>query len=209
MVDSRVSLAQPIVRSESSVLLSLARVQCEILPVACVSGKIVALTQHSDAAAPVPGWWRELPLGQHPTEVVVETLTRELGAVFDQPRSVVHSTSWRYEGEQLVLSYLAALPSLAGAPPGFALQPVGTRSAGMGRTSDPGAIPVMDVITHGLRHLAMLRISDATVADTLSAGWHELLASWNPLPAGLLDHCVPRSPTQGSGRSGSTSATSS
>ena len=123
---------------------------------------------------------------------MVETLTGELGEVFDQSRSVVHSTSWRYEGDQLVLSYLAALPPLAGAPPGFALQPVGARPAGVGRTSDPDAIPVMDVLTHGLRHLAMLRISDRTVATTLAGCWHELLASWNPLPAGLLEHCVPR-----------------
>ncbi|MGH3932859.1 MAG: hypothetical protein ACRDTF_23120 [Pseudonocardiaceae bacterium] len=173
-------------------MLSLAHVRCEILPVTCVDGQIVALAQHSDAAAPVPGWWRELPPGRHPTEVVVEALTRELGAVFDRSRSVVHSTSWRYEEELLVLSYLVALPPLASAPPGFGLQPVGTRPAGVRRTSDPGAIPIIDVLTHGLRHLAMLRISDPTVASTLSECWHELLTTWNPLPAGLLDHCVPR-----------------
>ncbi|MGH3917278.1 MAG: hypothetical protein ACRDTC_28285 [Pseudonocardiaceae bacterium] len=167
---------------------SSAHVRCEILPVTCVGGQIVALIQHSDAAAPVPGWWRELPAGRHPTEVVVEALTGELGAMFDQSRSVVHSTSWRYEGEQLVLSYLAALPPLASTPPGFTLQPVDTRPAGIGRTTDTDAIPVMDVLTHGLRHFAMLRISDPTIANTLSECWHESLATWNPLPAGLLEH---------------------
>lgn len=191
MADPRVSLTQPTVRSESSALGS-ACAQCEILPVSCVDGQIIVLTQHSDATASVPGWWRELPAGRHPTEVVVEALARALGTVFDRSKSVVHSTSWRYEGEQLVLSYLAALPPLAGAPPGFVLQPVSTGSTRLARTSVPGAIPVMDVLTHGLRHLAMLRISDPTVADTLPQCWHELLATWHPLPAGLLEHCVPR-----------------
>lgn len=198
MLDSRVSPAQPIVRGEGSVL-ALARVRCEILPVACADGQIVALTQRCGAAEPVPGWWRELPAGQHPTELVVKALISELGPVFDQSKSVVHSTSWRYEEDQLVLSYLAALPPLTGDPSGFVLQPVDTGSAGAGRTSDPHAIPVMDVLTHGLRHLAMLRISNPTIADTLSECWHKLLATWNPLPAGLLEHCVlhPAEPVTG------------
>jgi hypothetical protein len=59
------------------------------------------------------------------------------------------------------------------------------------RTADPSAIPVVDVLRHGLRHLAMLRVSDPTIAQTLSGSWHELLAGWNPLPAGLIEHCVP------------------
>lgn len=124
---------------------------------------------------------------------VVDALTRELVGVFDQATSVVHSTSWRYEDEHLMLSYLAVLQPLAplvSAPPGFVLQPVDAGPDGAGRTDDPTAIPVMDVLTHGLRHLAMLRVSDPTIAKTLSGCWHELLAGWNPLPAGLLEHCV-------------------
>jgi len=41
------------------------------------------------------------------------------------------------------------------------------------------AIPVIDVLTHGLRHLAMLRISDHRIAASLSGSWHELLAAGN------------------------------
>ncbi|MGH4015480.1 MAG: hypothetical protein ACRDSL_16455 [Pseudonocardiaceae bacterium] len=161
---------------------------------ACVDGHVVALARHPAATSQAPGWWHELPPGQHPTQAVVEALTRELHGMFDQSTSVVHSTSWRYESEHLVLSYLAVLQPLmplASAPPGFVLQPVPTRPAGAGRTSDTSAIPVLDVLAHGLRHLAMLRVSDPTIANTLSGCWHELLAGWNPLPAGLLDHCVP------------------
>lgn len=160
---------------------------------ACADGRIVALARHPAVTAPMPGWWHELPPGQHPTQVVVDALMHELDGVFDRATSVVHSTSWRYEDEHLVLSYLAVLQPLAplaSAPPGFALQPVDAGPDGAGRTSDPAAIPVMDVLTHGLRHLAMLRISDPTIAKTLSGCWHELLAGWSPLPAGLLEHCL-------------------
>lgn len=195
MADSGVSVAQPILLAGSaSSVLSPARVQCEILPVACADGRIVALARHPAATPPAPGWWHELPPGQHPTQAVVDALARELDAVFDHSTSVLHSTSWRYESEHLVLSYLAVLQPLAplvSAPPGFVLQPVDTRADRAGRTSDPAAIPVMDVLTHGLRHLAMLRVSDATVAKTLAGCWHELLAGWDPLPAGLLEHCIP------------------
>jgi hypothetical protein len=52
---------------------------------------------------------------------------------------------------------------------------------------------VTDVLTHGLRHLAMLRVSDPSVAAALSGRWHQLLGDWNPLPAGLLEHCFPTS----------------
>lgn len=189
MVDSRVSL---LARGEGLVPSS-ACVRCEILPVVCADGRIVALARHAAAPAPVPGWWHELPPGRHPTQVVVDALMHELDGVFDQATSVVHSTSWRYEDEYLVLSYLAVLQPLAPlvrAPPGFVLHPVDAGQAGAGRTGDPSAIPVMDVLTHGLRHLAMLRVSDPTIAKTLSGCWHELLARWNPLPAGLLEHCV-------------------
>jgi hypothetical protein len=184
-------LVNPIVPGEDAVPLP-ARVRCEILPVACAARRIVALTRDTPATAPVPGWWRELPAGRHPTQVVVEALAGELGGVFDPSSSVVHSTSWRYEDQQLVLSYLAALQPLAGAPPGFVLHPVHTRPAGPARTSDPAAIPVMAVLRHGLRHLAMLRVSDPMVAKTLARCWHELLADWHPLPAGLLEHCLPQ-----------------
>lgn len=207
MTDSDVSVAQPIpLAAGAGAAPPSARVQCEILPVACAEGHIVALARHLADTAPMPGWWHELPSGRHPTQAVVEALTRELDPVFDQSTSVLHSTSWRYESGYLVLSYLAVLQPLnplVSAPTGFVLQPVdigADRVDKAGRTSDPAAIPVMDVLTHGLRHLAMLRVSDADIAETLAGCWHELLAGWDPLPAGLLEHCLPAlDTTMGSG----------
>lgn len=166
-------------------------VRAEILPVTCSGGAILALAQQH--TAPVPGWCRELPPHLHPTHVVVDALARDLGVVFDQARTVVHSTSWRYEGARLVLSYLAALPALPVAPPGYVLQPVDSGANRLTRTGEPAAIPVLDVLAHGLRHLAMLRVSDVAISDVLADCWHDLLAEWDPLPAGLLEHSVPAS----------------
>lgn len=192
MADSAASPAQALPR-ESLVSWPFG-VYCEILPVTCLDGHIVALAPQPAAAHSQPGWWHELPSGRHPTETVVTALRREFAGVFDQAGSVVHSTSWRYEAERLVLSYLAVLQPpqpLTAAPPGFVPHPVHAGSHRTGRTSDPAAIPVMDVVMHGLRHLAMLRVSDTAVAETLSACWHQLLIEWEPLPAGLLEHCLP------------------
>lgn len=174
-----------------------AHVRCEILPVACTEGCIVALQRESATDSATPGWWHELPPGQHPTRTVVDALARELDGIFDRATSIVHSTSWRYEAEYLVLSYLAVLQPaepLTTAPPGFRLHPVEARPDDAARGDDPAAIPVIDVLTHGLRHLAMLRISDPRIAASLSGGWHEVLAGWKPLPAGLLEHYLHEHP---------------
>lgn len=167
-------------------------VRAEIFPVTCSGGAILALAPHT---APVPGWCADLPAHLHPTQMVLDALARDLGVAFDQASTVVHSTSWRYEGGCLVLSYLAALPCLATAPPGDVWQPVDSGANRLTRTGEPAAIPVLDVLAHGLRHLAMLRVNDAAISKTLAGCWHELLTVWDPLPAGLLEHCVP-----GSGR---------
>lgn len=183
-------------RSAGSVPPS-ARVRCETLPVACVERRIVTLQRASATDSSTPGWCHELPPGQHPTRTVVDALARELDGIFDRATSIVHSTSWRYEAEYLVLSYLAVLQPaepLTTAPPGFRLHPVEARPDDAGRSGDPAAIPVVDVLTHGLRHLAMLRISDPRIAASLSGDWHELLAGWKPLPAGLLEHYLHEHP---------------
>ena len=53
------------------------------------------------------------------------------------------------------------------------------------RTGEPGATRVSAVPTQGLRQLAWVGIPPPPGAATLATCWHELLASWNPLPAGL------------------------
>jgi hypothetical protein len=112
-----------------------------------------------------------------------------LGDAYDPSTSVVHSTSWRFQREppMLVLSYLVVL---AEPPHGFEREPVEPGRPGTPR--DLGAIPVADVLAHALRHLAMLSVTDPAIAATLSPQWHAGLARYAPLPAGLLEHHLPR-----------------
>lgn len=152
------------------------------------------LRRHATAGRPLPAWWAEPPPDLHPTEAVVQALAQDLKGLFDPSTSIVHSTSWRYEPRflVLVLSYVAILQlpeGLVSPPPGFTVEPVEVGHAdGVAERSDPSAIPVADVLAHGLHHFALLRFTDAAIADALSADWHRMLARWHPLPAGLHDH---------------------
>lgn len=173
-------------------------VRCEILPVTCADGGIVHLRRQATAARPLPAWWAELPPGLHPTQAVVHALAEGLEGLFDPSTSIVHSTSWRYEPRHgaLVLSYMAILQppeGLVSLPPGFTVEPVEIGHAdGVAERGDPSAIRVADVLAHGLHHFALLRFTDAAIADALSADWHRMLARWHPLPAGLHDHHAAR-----------------
>lgn len=171
-----------------------ARVRCEILPVACAGGDIVHLRRCETGARPLPAWWTEPPPGVHPTHAVIHALAEGLEGIFDPSTSIVHSTSWRYEPRHmaLVLSYVVLLQpreGLGDPPPGFTIELVKVgHSSCRAEGGDFSAIQVADVLAHGLHHFALLRFTDAAVANALSADWHRLLARWHPLPAGLHDH---------------------
>lgn len=180
--------------ASSELLSTHARVICEILPVACAGGAVMHLRRCAPAERPPPAWWVEPSPGLHPTQAVLCALAQELEGLFDPSTSIVHSTSWRYEPchGTLVLSYVVILQppeGLAGLPPGFRVEPVEIGHAD-GR-EDPSTIRVADVVAHGLHHYALLRFTDAAIANTLSADWHRMLARWHPLPAGLHDHYTP------------------
>jgi hypothetical protein len=124
-----------------------------------------------------PGWW-VAPPDEDPSATVRGALAAVLGGRFDESTAVVHSTSWRFDPRHrtLVLTYLAILPGTltpADLPDGVAAEPV----------DSPG-----DVLDHGLRHFALLRISGPAIADALDERWHTFLSSRHPLPAGLLHH---------------------
>jgi hypothetical protein len=180
--------------SSTSPLPTHACVRCEILPVACTNGGIVHLWRRTTTGQSLPTWWVELPPGLHPTQAVVHALAENLEGLFDPSTSVVHSTSWRYEPchVALVLSFVVILQppeGLTSPPPGFTAEPVELGHAHCGaEQDDPFAIRVADVLAHGLHHFALLRFTDPAIASALSADWHNVLARWHPLPAGLHDH---------------------
>ena len=84
---------------------------------------------------------------------------------------IVHSTSWRYEGDRLVLTYLAILPGPA-RPDGF--EAVSVARAELARGTARGApvsIDVSQVVEHGLRHLSWLSRDDLAIREGLTASW--------------------------------------
>ncbi|MGH8905477.1 MAG: hypothetical protein ACRD0K_02935 [Egibacteraceae bacterium] len=154
-------------------------IRCEILPVALIDGRVIHLR-------PERPWWVYQPPGLHPTTVVAAALARALGAAYDSSGTLVHSTSWRFDDGRLILTFLALLPvaSSLTCPPGFSLVEVSPHAM----PAEPSVISVAQVVAHGLRHFALLRLTDPQIAGTLADQWHQALAGWAPLPAGLLDH---------------------
>lgn len=122
-----------------------------------------------------------LPGGRHPDDVA-----RDLAGLRGGPAGLLHSTSWRFQHDRVVLTY-AALPDAD--PAGAVEVPVGG-----GATSDdplapaPVRIRADDVAAHACRHLAYLRHTDPLVAERADAAlelWN-LIAAFTPTVAGLL-----------------------
>jgi hypothetical protein len=95
---------------------------------------------------------------------------------------VLHSTSWRRAGDQVVLTYLTVVEVTASLNRNLTAEPVARTDLARGdATAAPSAIGVQQVLEHALRHLAWLLADDAAVAAALP-GWHELLAEYVPAP---------------------------
>jgi hypothetical protein len=100
---------------------------------------------------------------------------------------VLHSTSWRTEHTSAILTYAAVVDC-----PGLVLdswpdaRPISLELAQhVGRPPthgplDPPAPRYVDVLVHGLRHLAYLLTTDATVAGALGETWRVHLAGLEP-----------------------------
>jgi hypothetical protein len=118
---------------------------------------------------------------RHPDDVA-----RDLAALDDEPAGLLHSTSWRFHRNRVVLTY-AALPDPApsGAVP---VPPGGGASSDDPLAPAPGRITAGDVAVHACRHLAYLRHTDPLVAGRASAApalW-QWLERFSPTVAGLL-----------------------
>jgi hypothetical protein len=95
---------------------------------------------------------------------------------------VLHSTSWRHDGEHVVLTYLAVVDAPSELNPNLASEPVRrTELARGGRTAAPGTIETAEVMEHALRHLAWLLADDPAVSAALP-DWREPLAGYVPEP---------------------------
>jgi hypothetical protein len=144
----------------------------EILPVTRRDGDLLCLRPDC-ADSFVVGW----PAGARPEEVAARAL-EGLGL---EP-VVLHSTSWRHAGAEVVLTYLAVVSPGAGPPPSWDSAPVAHAELARGdATTPPPAIGVLQVLEHALRHLAWLVRDDPAIAGALP-DWSDVLAGSVPEP---------------------------
>jgi hypothetical protein len=143
----------------------------EVLPVMLRDTQLLAL--HPDCADSfVVGW----PAGARPEEVAA----RALGGLGLEP-IVLHSTSWRHAGGEVVLTYLAVVEPAA-PPASWSLAPVDRSELARGDVlAPPVAIGVQQVLEHALRHLAWLHRDDPAIAAALQ-DWAAPLADYTPEP---------------------------
>ena len=121
-------------------------------------------------------WIAQLDDAEHPVEVVERIVAGLVG-----PPLLVHSTSWRRDAAAVILSFVVVIgPEQVGDWDSSAV----TRAA-LARseaTRAPIAIGWMQVLEHGLRHLAWLAQDDPVVAQRLSPAWRAELAAYVPEP---------------------------
>jgi len=144
----------------------------EILPVALERAGLMSLRPDC-ADSFVIGW----PAGARP-EVVAMRAIEELGLT----PIVLHSTSWRHAGDEVVLTYLAVVAADGDLPPSWEVAPVARAElARGGATAPPPVIGADQVLEHALRHLAWLMEDDEHIAAALP-GWQDVLRGYVPEP---------------------------
>jgi hypothetical protein len=145
----------------------------EILAVTLRGGKLQCLKPVHAASLRVG-----LPRSAEPSDVVLQVL----GLYPLLPR-VVHSTSWRYEEDRVVLTYLAVVEPPDSLPQG-SLETVEVERAELDRgesMAPPESIHLAAVLEHALRHLSWLIHDDPAIAAALP-DWSGVLGSYQPEP---------------------------
>jgi len=119
---------------------------------------------------------------------------------------VLHSTSWRFDGSRIVLTYVALPDPMRQAPGRRHVAPDLAR--GLDTTNPtPVRLSLDEVAAHACRHLAFLRATDAAVADASHAHryiWELIDANFFPALAGALPMSGQGQATWGRGRSAGT-----
>ena len=144
----------------------------EVLPILLRDGHLWSLRpEHADSF--VLGW----PAGAKPEEIAAKAMV-QLGM---EP-VVLHSTSWRHAGKEVVLTYIAVVLPDSVPPPSWQILEVARSELARGdATAPPSSIGVIQVQEHALRHLAWLRKDDPTIASLLD-DWSDALSDYVPEP---------------------------
>lgn len=99
---------------------------------------------------------------------------------------LLHSTSWRWDKSAVVLSFVVVIPpETIGVMPTEPVERV--RLARSTATEAPDDIGWLQVLEHGLRHLAWLVAEDDVVQATLTPEWKVSLAEYVPAPFQQLE----------------------
>lgn len=151
-------------------------VRAEVFVVAH-DGTAILLTGPCGAAP----WEIETQGVDHPLDLVRSMAHRVLGEV-----ELLHSTSWRWEKAAVILSFVVVIaPETIGAMPAVPVERVAlARSTA---TEAPDDIGWLQVLEHGLRHLAWLSAEDDVVQGTLTDAWKSSLKDYVPAPFQQLE----------------------
>ena len=146
-------------------------VQAEVF-VLRLSGGIPEL---AGPCGPAP-WYLEVGPEDDPVEVVTRLTTNLLG-----PPLLAHSTSWRRARGSVILTFVVVIADTQ-APELEGVAITRAELARSGATAAPSSIQAIQVVEHGLRHLAWLAQDDPTVRSVLSDAWGSALADYVPEP---------------------------
>lgn len=150
----------------------------EILPLYLKDGRLVRYAPDGSDS-----WQVRLDPAMHPGEVAIT----ELDSLECAP-TVIHSTSWRLNDAQLVLTYAAVVSSPISPTSGFRSIAVESQDLAIGTaTGAPEAIDVEEVAAHALRHLAWLSQRDEPIGNALGEAWKAALAAYEPEPFSAFD----------------------
>ena len=112
-----------------------------------------------------------------PHEAVVDAVA-ELGL----SPIMVHSTSWRVVGQELLLTFLVAVEPPSAVPNTCEVELVTRAELARGRAvGPPPRVHVSQVVEHGLRHLAWLVREDEAIEHALD-DWIRALGRYEPEP---------------------------
>jgi len=108
--------------------------------------------------------------------------------------ALLHSTSWRPDGPNVVLTYVAVIPVVEVARAQWpSARPVTAGllpAVGNPPPHGPADVPVpryIDVLFHGLRHLRFLTDTDASARTVLTGHWATWLDEMQPALAGMYE----------------------
>ena len=136
----------------------------------CRSGDALELTGPCGAAP----WLIEVGREEHPLETVRRIVEGSLPDL-----ELLHSTSWRWDRQSVVLTFVAVVPD----PSSMEHRPVDRAElARSSSTSAPDDIEHGQVLEHAIRHVAWLAAEDDVVRSTLDRGWHGILSAYVPEP---------------------------